>query len=174
MTAASSVGAKRLRQMASELIDIATAIEKDEPSVFRFSRTRPSDSNAMLMPHLAQQADEEYRLRRDRLPTLANVLLGEPAWDILLDLFIQQTKGRHVSTTSACIASAAPMTTALRYLKLLESNGLIQSSRLNQDDRVRVVELSPQGLRVMTDYLARRSKVSGVSDPVASPCGNLT
>ncbi|MXP44567.1 MarR family transcriptional regulator [Allopontixanthobacter sediminis] len=158
-------GPDRLREMAFELIAMADSLEKSNSSAFRFGRARPTDSEYMSKPHLAQQAEEEYRLRRARIPGLQEIILGEPAWDILLDLYVQQAKGRLVSISSACIASTAPMTTALRHLKLLESHGLVLSSRASHDDRVRMVELSPEGQNLMTGYLSRRAKVSKVASP---------
>ena len=38
-------------------------------------------------------------------------LFGEPAWDILLDLYIANVENKPVSVSSACIGSAAPPTT---------------------------------------------------------------
>ena len=150
---------EKLREMGSQLIEMAEALETTVESAFRFTRAHPSESVTMTKPHLAQQAEDEYRLRRIRIPGLEDTLLGEPAWDILLDLFIQQTKGRLVSASSACIASTAPMTTALRYLRLLEDNNLVVSSRASHDERMRMVELSQDGEKLMVDYLTRRAKL---------------
>lgn len=166
-------GSDRLREMGFQLIEMADALKKNNESAFRFSRTRPTDSDQLTQPHLTQQAEDEYRLRRARIPGLQDVILGEPAWDILLDLFVQQAKGRLVSVSSACIASSAPMTTALRYLKLLESNGLIVSSRVNHDDRIRMVELSASGREQMADYLSRRSRLAK-GDPIGKTISTIT
>lgn len=161
--------AGRLRDMAAQLTEMAETIEKKSPSAFRFTRSRPTDSAYMATPLLVQQAEDEYRLRRTRIPGIQDAILGEPSWDILLDLFVQQAKGRQVSTTSACIASNAPMTTALRHLNILETHGLIQSSKINHDDRIRVVELSATARKLMTDYLVRRAKLSGINLSQLSP-----
>jgi hypothetical protein len=35
-------------------------------------------------------------------------LFKDPAWDILLDLYVARADGRGISVSSACIASGAP------------------------------------------------------------------
>src|SRR5690242_16396592 len=60
-----------------------------------------------------------YSSRQDRPGGGDTRLFGEPAWDIILDIYIHQAKGRSTSITAACIGSHAPATTALRYIDLL-------------------------------------------------------
>lgn len=52
--------------------------------------------------------------------------LGEPAWIMLVDLALAKLERRHVSVTSACIASYAAATTALRHIDILLALGLIE------------------------------------------------
>lgn len=60
-----------------------------------------------------------YWSRGLRSSTLAGSLFGEPAWDLLLDLYIREKSGSRSSVTSACIGSRAPHTTALRHISAL-------------------------------------------------------
>ena len=94
----------------------------------------------------------EVRKRREEL--LGANLFGEPAWDILLDLFVQRIEGRKTSSTSASIASRAPTTTALRYIAILVNEGLVTKRVGERDLRVQYVELSDKGYRHMLDLLA--------------------
>lgn len=50
--------------------------------------------------------------------------LDEPAWLMLVDLIANDD--RLVSVTSACLASFAPPTTALRHIGVLEGMGLVR------------------------------------------------
>lgn len=72
------------------------------------------------------KARQHYKARRARA-TLFGVpdLFGEPAWDMLVDLFIAAEEGKRISVSSLCIASAAPMTTALRWISILETRELV-------------------------------------------------
>lgn len=69
-------------------------------------------------------------------------LSADPAWDIVLDLFIKQVDGVSVSVSSACLASSAPMTTSLRYLTALIKRGYIERRASPTDRRVFFVRLS--------------------------------
>ncbi|MFT4027674.1 MAG: MarR family winged helix-turn-helix transcriptional regulator [Novosphingobium sp.] len=60
-----------------------------------------------------------YWSRGVRAHTLAGGLFGEPAWDLLLDLYIREKSGSRSSVTSACIGSRSPHTTALRHISAL-------------------------------------------------------
>lgn len=63
--------------------------------------------------------------RQRRARFLPREILGEPAWDILLDLFVSRAEGRDVPLKSACIASGVPATTAMRCLATLRDRGLV-------------------------------------------------
>ena len=72
------------------------------------------------------RAKLHYKSRRKRdLIFGSNDLFGEPAWDMIVDLYIASEEGMRVSVSSLCIASAGPMTTALRWISILESEGII-------------------------------------------------
>ena len=80
-------------------------------------------------------------------------IFGEPAWDILLDLYIHHEKRIDVSVSSACIASAVPATTGLRWIYLLIEQGLLSFEQDPRDKRRRFVRLTPEGYECMTQYL---------------------
>lgn len=65
----------------------------------------------------------------------SDTLFIDPAWDILLDLYIEERTGRSTTISSACIASKVPTTTGLRWIQRLESMGLIARSDDAHDKR---------------------------------------
>jgi hypothetical protein len=81
-------------------------------------------------------------------------LFGEPAWDILLDLFISAKQGKRVSVSSACIGAAVPTTTALRWLAVLESRGHIVREDDPADARRAFLHLSADTYSRMIDFFA--------------------
>lgn len=102
--------------------------------------------------HLAL-ARKAYSLRRKRSAIFGNPdLFGEPAWDILLDLFIAQGEGKPVSVSSACIGSAAPATTGLRWLGVLADEGLILRENDPEDHRRVLVRLTSAGRTAMERF----------------------
>lgn len=99
---------------------------------------------------LAKAAHDDRRIRTNYF---RSDLFGEPGWDILLDLFIQQRVGRRISVTAACIGSGAATTTALRYLNLLIEDGLVQREGDPTDGRRSWLKLTPEAVETMTEYL---------------------
>ncbi|MFM7405017.1 MAG: MarR family transcriptional regulator [Erythrobacter sp.] len=104
--------------------------------------------------HLAL-ARKAYALRRKREAIFGNPdLFGEPAWDILLDLFIAQSEGKTVSVSSACIGSATPPTTGLRWLGVLGDEGLIVRENDPADNRRVLVRLTQTGTAAMVRFFS--------------------
>lgn len=103
----------------------------------------------------AARAREAYAIRRRRTVIFDNSeLFGEPAWDILLDLYIAHAENKQVSVSSACIGSAAPPTTGLRWLGVLSEQGLILREHDPVDQRRVLVRLAEKGLTAMDDYFS--------------------
>jgi DNA-binding MarR family transcriptional regulator len=96
-----------------------------------------------------------YRARRLRDSLLSGVLFAEPAWDILLDLYVAHHEGRDVSVSSACLAACVPPTTGLRWLGVLEQQGLIAREASPSDSRRVHVKLTAGAIDRMTDVLLR-------------------
>lgn len=120
------------------------AIEADTPSQLRPSR---ATRGALAL------ARKTYALRRKRAAIFGNAdLFGEPAWDIMLDLFIADGEGKTVSVSSACIGSAAPATTGLRWLGVLADEGLVSRENDPQDHRRVMVRLTPTGHAAMERF----------------------
>lgn len=71
---------------------------------------------------------------------------SNPAWNILLDLYIRQHERRAVSITSACIAADVPPTTALRYVDYLVGREWVERIEHTDDKRVRHLKLTQSGL----------------------------
>lgn len=103
-----------------------------------------------------QQAILRYKERRFRSQLLGDphIALG-PAWDILLDLFIQSENSRGVSVSSASIAAACPPTTALRWIQVLEEAQLVCRSPDKADSRRTFVSLTSKGKRSVSSILNR-------------------
>jgi len=80
-------------------------------------------------------------------------LFGEPAWDILLDVFMAQKSRRDIQVSSICIEAGVPSTTLLRWLARLEHEELIYRTPDAVDGRRRYVRLTPSGEALMVRVL---------------------
>lgn len=144
------------------LITVAEGREPNDPSLLTSAVPLPSFSE---YPHgiddsqkLSQLAYNEYNDRLLRSEHISSHFLGEPGWDIFLNFFIAKTSGRKISTTSACTASQIPVTTALRWLTIIEDEGLICKTTDTKDKRRTWVELTESGNESITAYFRVEGK----------------
>lgn len=103
-----------------------------------------------------------YWSRGVRPETLSPNLFGEPAWDLLLDLYIREKSGSRSSVTSACIGSRAPHTTALRHIEALRRAGWIKRIPDEGDKRRFWLALTPTAIEKLDrhfDHLASTADV---------------
>ncbi|MEM1132848.1 MAG: hypothetical protein AAGH53_07925 [Pseudomonadota bacterium] len=102
----------------------------------------------------AEEIKKVIKSRHRRFSFFDPDMFADPAWDILLDLYVAALEHRQVSVSSACIASCVPSTTALRWLSILEKNDLIIRKRDQHDLRRVFVELSDKGRHKLDEYFA--------------------
>lgn len=157
----------RLIGIANELLATARELEIGDsivpvPGAFpsaggdRGGAKHPAPQDHPIWVELARQTYVDRRRRTKIFGT--EDLFGEPAWDILLDLFIAAKERRRVSVTSACIGSAVPSTTALRWITILEKQALLIREADPGDARRVYVKLSARGYAGMLEYFASASR----------------
>lgn len=152
-----------LRDVTALLLEIRAELANGELEINPPSGARPLRSAGTSVARCSNDelAAVLYRERRLRAQAFDARLFGEPAWDLLLDLFVQQARGHVVSVSSACIAADVPATTGLRWLEILLAEGLVERRVDPHDMRRRLVSLSAEGERRMQDYL----RAIGTSPP---------
>jgi DNA-binding MarR family transcriptional regulator len=94
-----------------------------------------------------------YDLRRRRDLRFGADLFSEPAWDLLLYLYIAGNGRGAICVSDACYGAAAPLTTALRWLRQLEETGLIVREDDPADARRVYVRLSAKAAKKMRKLL---------------------
>lgn len=153
----------RLIGIANELLAMARELEIGQSiateianSVQRESGKTSASQDHPIWVELARQTYDDRRRRTKIFDS--EELFGEPAWDILLDLFIAAKERRRVSVTSACIGSAVPSTTALRWITILEKQGLLMREADPGDARRVYVKLSARGYAAMLEYFSSASR----------------
>lgn len=160
-----------LSALANQLNAIAAELRGDDVAVLHlFSPASKNAKNHLHCVHdwsdaqddlerrrsvYVQYARAAYATRRRRSTIFGDSeLFGEPAWDILLDLYIAHIEDKPVSVSSACIGSAAPPTTGLRWLGLLADRSLVTREHDPDDQRRVLVRLTERGLAAMDEFFA--------------------
>jgi len=93
--------------------------------------------------------------RREREHLFGQELFGEPAWDMLLDLFAAHHERSRVSVSSLCVAAAVPPTTAHRWIRDMTRRGILVRRRDGLDGRRVWVELAPHMIGKIGTLIAR-------------------
>lgn len=98
----------------------------------------------------AERLIRERALRRKFLPA---EILGEPDFDMLLDLYVASRRAHDVSVSSLCIASQVPASTALRHLEIMEKLQLVRRERDPNDRRRCFIRLTDNAMSDLVDWL---------------------
>lgn len=97
---------------------------------------------------LYAMAERLYAQRRARDAFFPPDLFGEPAWDLLLALFMALQEGREMKLGEACEAAGVSGPEGRTLLTRVEKAGLIHRTGGG-------VRLTSEGVERMTDYLTR-------------------
>lgn len=101
---------------------------------------------------MEQRVGSEVRARRDRERSLGRHLFSDPAWDILLALYLAALRGHTTSVSEVCIAAAAPATTALRWISALKAEDLLIQSADPRNSRKQCLSLTLKGRSLMASH----------------------
>lgn len=124
------------------------AIDHADPEPLRAVSVHPPS------PALSSLALAIYRMRRARDREMPPALLGEPAWDMLLALYLELPG---IGIATFCFGSGVPHSTAMRWVAALEEAGLALRTRSSEPDRD-MVSLTPQGQHLLERSLRAMSR----------------
>jgi DNA-binding MarR family transcriptional regulator len=94
------------------------------------------------------------RARQRRTNYVSKAMLGEPAWDMLLALYINDRDGPRLSVGRVATISGAPMTTALRWIDYLAKERLVTRQAHPTDRRSEILELTDRARSALDQYLS--------------------
>ena len=137
------------RELLQTTVELLSEIESVAPTAPLNRQAGPVDFDALPGRSPYARADALYAGRRIRDRLFAPGLFGEPAWDILLALFLAGRAGGALSLEAVYAASEAPPITADRYITFLEGEGLVERSDGS------MVRLTSLGLGSMTTFFER-------------------
>lgn len=151
ISAPASAIARQVADMAQGLAALADKlVGQPQPAP---SDVAEADCVAFLESH--------FRIRRLRARHLPGLSLGEPAWDMLLDLSVAHYWRRETSVTSLCIAADVPSTTALRWISGMTKEGLIVRRACQRDGRRSFLAISPAIYQAMLALAADALRTGG-------------
>ncbi|WP_440979803.1 hypothetical protein ACQHGV_06060 [Sphingomonas pseudosanguinis] len=84
-------------------------------------------------------------------------LMGDPAWDMMVDLFVTEAKGKRLSVSSASVATRTAQTTGLRWINRLVDEGLVIRLSDSTDRRRNFLVLSDGSWARVRDWARETS-----------------
>lgn len=135
--------------MASQLVEFAGTMRQIADDGRSGPRTIASADN----PSLDIVAEQLLQQRHARSRFLPPSLFHEPAWEILLSLFVAQRRGKTLNVKHLVEEVDAPVTTSQRWIDTLAHMKLIQRFTDANDRRRIELSLSDTAMSALERYL---------------------
>ena len=94
------------------------------------------------------------RAESTRAMAIGGKALGDPAWNILLDLILASLEDRKVAVSSACIVAGVATTTALRLITRMVDDGVLMRVPDEDDGRRHFLAIAPTVERALKNYIS--------------------
>lgn len=132
--------------------------KKDAPYRGNERRSHPYKAGPAAnsdIPQLLRMAKREISDRNVREQIFKAELIERTVWDILLELYIANFEGEHLSGTALAAATQMPRSTIHRHIAMLEDEDLVE--KLQSDDgRIKNIILTRSGFAKMSDYFVQK------------------
>jgi DNA-binding MarR family transcriptional regulator len=111
------------------------------------------DHRSLAAADEAQFVSQIVDARRKRAQLFGATLFADPAWDMMLELYLATLEGRRLATSEVGNRTNVPMTTSLRWIDSLETSGWVRRVPDARDHRRYFIELSGRGVETMSVWL---------------------
>jgi DNA-binding MarR family transcriptional regulator len=101
------------------------------------------------LPDLARKLFHERKVRQR---FFSKAMFSEPAWDMLLALYIADAVGTKQTVSRLASLIYTPMTTTMRWLNYLEKERFVLRSEHPSDNRQMLITLTDAGRSAIEDY----------------------
>lgn len=93
-----------------------------------------------------------FHERKDRQRFFNKAMFSEPAWDMLLTLYIADAVGTKQTVSRLASLICTPMTTTIRWLNYLEKESFVLRSEHPSDNRQILITLTDAGRSAIENY----------------------
>ena len=135
-----------------------------EPPAHSTFRNLPEERELTSQRELLFTARQILHRRRMREKEFKSVLFAEPAWEMLLELFVQETSGAAITLTQLVAQSRIPASTVLRWVRFLERDGMVVVRQHPTDHGSDFIELSSTATQNLERYLAAAAGIKQRAD----------
>ncbi len=114
-------------------------------------------SEDYVPPTTAHVVKACIKARSAREQIFGTDIFRDPAWDMLLDLYVNRAEGRDTSVSSLCIAGGVPATTGLRYIAAMEELSFLTRRKDRHDARRVLIDPDPLAMTGVERAVSRLS-----------------
>jgi ActR/RegA family two-component response regulator len=144
----------KISDLSSELQRIAQLMDTPEPGPVVASPTAFGPDGEVDQARINAFIRDLLRREAKRREIGGGELFGDPTWAMLLDLLLAKFENRRISVSSACIASGAPMSTALRLVRRLVGEEVLVRLPDEHDRRRHFLVINPRLEQPLLDHIA--------------------
>ena len=130
--------------------DVRNAVRLLE--LLKTRRNGPNEESSR--ENLLSVARFSLEARQGRVEHFSPAMFGEPAWDLLLALYVTQADTPAPAVSSLAKAAGIAITTAFRWIEYLEEKRLIERQRSSDDGRALTVALTTEGRARLEGFFA--------------------
>jgi len=94
------------------------------------------------------------KLRSRRNDLVGAPLFRDPAWDMLLELFVAHERREDLTITSLCYAAGVPLSTGTRQFQRLEEHGLVTREGDLEDTRRTIAKPTAKAIASVATFAA--------------------
>lgn len=116
--------------------------------------SEPAASGSSDRQQLLAKARLVVTSRRAREQYFPRDLFGEAAWDILLALYVTEDAGARFTVSKLAECIGVPLSTAIRWVNMLEESGLVGRADHPTDRRIIFIRLLDKGRNALDAYLS--------------------
>lgn len=128
------------------------------------AETAPLDQEAGQRRILLEVARRVIKFGRWRVNLFDRAMLGEPAYDLLLALYVAEEDLGHVTATQLAECADVAQSSAQRWIDYLVGKQLVERSPHRHDKRSSVHRLSAKGRAALDELFLELMKVAKVGE----------
>lgn len=138
----------RTQDQASHIIALANEIAETAVKISTIA-----DEETLTTLLTKSQMLDNIRKKRDAFNSPLG-LFRDPSWEILLQVFSSHLGGSEVSISNLCDDLQFPVSTARRWIQILENNGFVRIVGDRSEDSQCFVVLTDQAISMLSTTLA--------------------
>jgi len=120
-----------------------------------YQALRDSNDMATSRGGLLAVAKFAFLVRQGRSEQFSPAMFGEPAWDVLLALYLKESGGAAPTVSSLAKTAGVPISTAFRWIDYLLNKRLVVREKSSEDGRALTVALSDGGRERLERYFSQ-------------------